>query len=80
MPKSYNNVLVKAVIKIVTGCLRTMKVAIFAFGDFKVVLVSNVKYGTLSIYVLFKKRPSKGIFQLGSSLVIVATTLMISRS
>ena len=33
----------------VTGCLRAMKVAIFALGDKKVALVSYEKYGTLSM-------------------------------
>ena len=35
----------------VTECLRMMKVAIFALRDYKVVLVSYEKSGTLSIYV-----------------------------
>ena len=34
-----------------TGCLKVMKVAIFALGDSKDVLVNHEKYGTLFIYV-----------------------------
>ena len=41
-----------AVSKIVTGCLITKKVAIFALSDKKVVLSELWKYGTLSIYVM----------------------------
>ena len=39
----------KNVTKIVTGCLRTVKVAKFALGDYKVVLLNSEKYGTLSL-------------------------------
>ena len=41
------SVLVMAVPKMVTGCLRMTKVTIFALGDYKVVSVSHEKYGTL---------------------------------
>ena len=36
------SVVVKAVTKMMTGCLRTMKVAIFALGDKKVVKIVYV--------------------------------------
>ena len=42
----------------VTECLRTIKVTIFALGDKKVVLVSHEKYETLSINVKTKTNPS----------------------
>ena len=42
-----------------TGCLRTIKVATCTLGDYKVVLVSYETYGTLSIYLYVFKTAEK---------------------
>ena len=47
--------LVKSVIKMAIGCLRMAKVAIFAFYNYKGILVICEIYGTLSIFVYGKK-------------------------
>ena len=48
--KSNSSVLVKAVTNMVTGCLKIMKVDIFALSDLQFISVSYEKYETLSIY------------------------------
>ena len=48
--EGYGGRLLKSVTKIVTGCLRTKKVAILAVYNLKGLLVKYEKKGTMSIY------------------------------